>query len=120
MRTSRGEGNAITSAEWASAVLNNGLGDYEAGDGRSAAKQCVIPPISAGSRVELRRARRSGRAQRDDGRRRRRPSPVRELADASGTDWVLGVEARSRALLSDGETAERLYRESIEQLAAPA
>jgi DNA-binding CsgD family transcriptional regulator len=35
---------------------------------------------------------------------------------ASGTDWALGVEARCRALLSDGEAAERLYGEAIERL----
>jgi DNA-binding CsgD family transcriptional regulator len=36
-----------------------------------------------------------------------------EQADASGTDWALAARARSRALLSGGETAERLYREGI-------
>jgi ATP/maltotriose-dependent transcriptional regulator MalT len=32
------------------------------------------------------------------------------------TEWVLGIEARVRALLSEGEAAERLYRESIAHL----
>jgi DNA-binding CsgD family transcriptional regulator len=35
---------------------------------------------------------------------------------AGGTDWVLGVEARCRALLSDGEAADRLYQEAIVRL----
>jgi hypothetical protein len=35
---------------------------------------------------------------------------------AGGTDWALGIEARSRALLSEGEAADALYREAIDRL----
>ena len=39
------------------------------------------------------------------------------MTSASGTDWALDIEARSRALLSDGPAAEILYQESITRLA---
>jgi DNA-binding CsgD family transcriptional regulator len=38
------------------------------------------------------------------------------MTRASGTDWALGIQLRSRALLSDGEIAERHYREAIARL----
>jgi hypothetical protein len=38
------------------------------------------------------------------------------MTRASGTDWVLGIEARSHALLSEREAVERLYRETIDRL----
>ena len=40
-----------------------------------------------------------------------------ETARASGTDWALGIEARTRALVSEGEKAETLYREALNRTA---
>ena len=39
-----------------------------------------------------------------------------ERTQATPTEWALGIEARVRALLSDGEAADRCYRESIQRL----
>ena len=41
---------------------------------------------------------------------------LEERTRTSGTDWALGIEARSRALLSEGDSAESLYREAIDRL----
>jgi len=49
----------------------------------------------------------------------RAASALQRLAQstrASGTDWALGVEARSRALVSDDTIAETSYREAIDRL----
>jgi DNA-binding CsgD family transcriptional regulator len=40
-----------------------------------------------------------------------------ERTRVTPTEWVLGIEARVRALLSEGDVAESLYRESIARLA---
>jgi ATP/maltotriose-dependent transcriptional regulator MalT len=39
-----------------------------------------------------------------------------EIAGASATEYALGILARCRAMLGDGETADRHYREAIERL----
>ena len=39
-----------------------------------------------------------------------------ERTRAAGSDWALGIQARSRALLSDGPAADALYREAIDRL----
>jgi DNA-binding CsgD family transcriptional regulator len=47
---------------------------------------------------------------------RRALDQLREATTAAGTDYALGIEARSRALLSDGTQADVLYREAIDRL----
>jgi DNA-binding CsgD family transcriptional regulator len=112
----RGEGAGLTFLQWATAVLYNGLGRYEealaaarlAGDDQH---ELLFSTWAAAEVVEA--ATRSGVPE-------RAVSALRRLSDstqASGSDWALGIEARSRALSSDGEAAERLYREALGRLA---
>jgi DNA-binding CsgD family transcriptional regulator len=113
--TARGEGWGLGILEWATALLHNGHGRYaealavaqqgcEQDDGALFA-WTVVELIEAGVRtgatdgLSAALDRLSARTQ------------------ASGTEWALGIEAGSRALLSDGRAAEPLYREAVERLA---
>jgi DNA-binding CsgD family transcriptional regulator/tetratricopeptide (TPR) repeat protein len=111
--TSRGEGRGVTS-QYAAALLYNGLGHY---DKALAAAELACEYDDIGvfgwSLAELIEAAvRSGQPERASGALVR----LSETTRASGTDWALGTEARSRALLSEGQTAENSYREAIERL----
>lgn len=113
--TRRGEGVGITFADWARAVLHNGLGRYD--DALAAARNAAAYSADPGSliwpSVELVEAavRTGCRDLADD-----TYSRFAEMAVASGSDWALGLQLRCRALLTDGETADRCYRESIGHL----
>ena len=111
----RGEGVGLTITHWASAVLYNGLARYD--EAFAAAELASEHPEDLGfsnwGLAEMIVAGvRSGNAKRAAEAAQR----LSELTLASGTDWALGIEARSLALLSEGETADRLYREAIERL----
>jgi DNA-binding CsgD family transcriptional regulator/tetratricopeptide (TPR) repeat protein len=111
----RGEGLWLVATEWTSALLFNGLGRYE--EALAAAQRLVDRPDELGLATWvapelIEAAARAGQAD-------RAVEPMQwftEIAQACGTDWALGVAARARALLSEGETAERLHREAIERL----
>jgi DNA-binding CsgD family transcriptional regulator/tetratricopeptide (TPR) repeat protein len=111
----RGEGNGLTLTQWATALFCNGLRRYD--DALAAAEQAVEDPrelwFSTWAAVELiEAASRTGNTERATGSLEWLASTAR----ASGSDWGLGIEARSRALLSDGDEAESLYGEAIERL----
>jgi DNA-binding CsgD family transcriptional regulator len=110
----RGEGLALTVNEFLSGVLYNGLGRDDAAlaaVGRPERYAEEGPAIWAlTERIEA--AVRSGQPHLAAGALER----IVETTRAAGTDWALGIEARCRALLSDGEEADSLYREAIERL----
>ena len=112
----RRAGDRGARAQWAAAVLYNGLARYEeAAVGGAAshlehASSRVVVMWALPELVEA--AARAG----DTELARDALERLAETTQPCGTDWALGIEARSRALLSDGETAERLYREAIDRL----
>ena len=112
----RGEGMGLTLVRHAQAVLYNGLGRFD--EARAAAADGAAHPeelaFSSWSLVQLvEAAARSGRTEQAAEALDR----LTRLTAACDTNWALGIEARSRALLADGGLAEELYREAIERLA---
>jgi len=107
----RGEGCAVTVAEYDMAILYNGLGEYElacdAAQKAAAADEIATSPWALCELVEA--ATRSGQQE----IARESLDQLRELTGASGTAWAKGTEARASALLEDGESAEDLHREAI-------
>src|SRR6476659_1792595 len=110
----RGEGFVLTFAEHAHAVLHNALGHYDiALDNAQRASAQDELHASGWSLPELVEAAiRSGKPDLAADALER----LRQRTQVAGTDWALGVEARSRALVSDGQLAEALYREAIDRL----
>jgi DNA-binding CsgD family transcriptional regulator len=110
----RGEGFVLTFGEHARAVLHNALGHYETAleNAQRASEQDELH-ASAWSLPELVEAAvRSGKPELAADALQR----LRERTQVAGTESALGIEARSRALLSDDALAEGLYREAIERL----
>jgi DNA-binding CsgD family transcriptional regulator len=111
----RGEGQRLTFFHWATAVLCNSLGRYA--EALAAAQQAsedspadLFSNWAVAELIEA--AAGSGVPERAAGALQRLSATAR----ASGSDWALGVEARSRALLSEGENPETGYREAIDRL----
>jgi ATP/maltotriose-dependent transcriptional regulator MalT len=113
--TARGEGGGLSFTRWANSVLMNSLGRYP--EALASAQAGSSDPMDLGvgswSLPELVEAAvRSGQRELAiEGLDR-----LTELTRATGTDWALGVLARSSALLTKGEVAEAGYQEAVERL----
>ena len=113
--TSGGQGTAVQYAHWANAVLMNSLGRYEEAQAAAIEASDDTPELfvamwSLSELVEA--ASRTGDAE----VAARALARLREHTEGSESDWALGVEARSSALLSVADEAESLYLEAIERL----
>lgn len=113
--TAGGLGRMVDFATYASSVLYNGLGRHDAA--RDAVRQAfehdqlgfgpfVLPELAEA-------ASRTG----DVALVTAALEWLSERTRVTPTEWSLGIEARVRALLSEGDVAESLYRESIARLA---
>jgi DNA-binding CsgD family transcriptional regulator len=112
--TARGEGFAVEVAEWAAATLHVGKGEYA--EAATAARR-AYDPDGLGFTVWvlpelIEAAARNG----DLATAKAAFEQLAERSSLSSTEWARGIEARSRALLTDGPEAEDLYREAINQL----
>ena len=110
-----GQGSGVQMSQWITAVLCNGLGRYEAAlaQAQQAAEQAPELYLSMWVLPELiEAASRTGNTE-------LAATALNRLAEATSigqTDWGQGIYARSRALLSDGDDAERWYREAADRL----
>lgn len=110
----RGEGIGLAFIERTAMVLYNALGKY--GDALSMARPATEGRADLQSPPWLQEL---VEAAVRTGERQLASDALEELAGMTriiGTAWALGIEARSRALLSDGAAAEDLYRRAIDHL----
>jgi DNA-binding CsgD family transcriptional regulator len=108
----RGEGSAVALSSWFTAMMRNGHGHYDEAlaAARQASEREDVVAYGRGLEELIEAGVRGGRADEAAAALER----LSERAQASGTEWALGIEARCRALLTDDDA---LYRESIERLA---
>jgi DNA-binding CsgD family transcriptional regulator/tetratricopeptide (TPR) repeat protein len=112
--TAGGQGIGVQFAQWVAAVLFNGLGRYE--QALAAAQEATDDEfelfLSAWALPEL------IEASVKIGRTELASAALERLAKATaaaGTEWASAIEARSRALVGEGRSAEAFYQEAIER-----
>jgi DNA-binding CsgD family transcriptional regulator len=111
----RGQEHVVKVAQWAVAVLYNGLGRHK--EAAAAAGEVVtngiLPWVTMWAQFELvEAAARVG----DTALARDALDALAATTQPAGSCLARGIEARCRALLADGDDAEASYREAVEEL----
>jgi DNA-binding CsgD family transcriptional regulator len=107
-------GLGTVSSSYASSVLYNGLGRYE--DAREAAREAFeCDPVGYGPLIVSEMAEAASRTG-DLALVRMALDWLKDRTRLAPAGWALGIEARVGALISEGDAAEELYRQSIEHL----
>ncbi len=114
MATGSGRGMLAGFAAYASAVLNNGLGRYDAA--RDAAKPAFERDHLGFGRLVVAELAEAAARTGDIALVQATLDWLSERTRATPTEWALGIEARVRALVSDGQAADGWYRESVARL----
>jgi DNA-binding CsgD family transcriptional regulator len=109
-----GQGMAVKSAISSTATLNNGLAHFD--EAVEAAVAAHRPPVHWGSYLVLHELVEAATRTGQPSLAAAACEQLSESAEASGSDWALGIQARCRALLSVGDAAEALYLEAVERL----
>jgi DNA-binding CsgD family transcriptional regulator len=111
---SRGEGMGVSISHYAAALLYNGLGQHtKALAEAELASEYEDLGVISWALTELIEA--AARCERPD-KGAAALNRLSEIVHAGGTDWALGIEARSRALMTHADSAESFYREAIQRL----
>jgi DNA-binding CsgD family transcriptional regulator len=112
--TSRGEGIGVAISEYARAVLCNGLGQYEEAlvAACSASEHHEVVAENWGLSELIEPAMRTGKTDLAVDALDR----LTRKSRATGTNWALGIEARSRALVKNSVSAEPRFHEALEHL----
>ena len=114
--TAGGQGTAVQYAHWANSCLMNGLGRYQEALTAAVVATEHTPELFIASWALSELIEAATRTENDD-LARGALARLDEHTEACDSDWGFGIRARSRALLSEGEAAERFFREAVDRLA---
>jgi DNA-binding CsgD family transcriptional regulator len=111
----RGEGLGVDLARWCAAVMNVSVGRYAEALAVASPANTEVPGLYISTWMLPERIEAAVR----NGQREIAADALREFKEHAfpgASDWGLGIQARSEAMLTDGAAAEDLYREAVARL----